>query len=247
MSEISAVAAGRALILRNDTRNQREVEVQNRQRLEQLRQDGVDRQSRLIAEQSALDRRRLQDFRGDQRQDDSEQRLFDAQLLTEEVLFTDRRVQDRENDIELELLRARALDFERSLPPLTPRQPIGNEGLRTPEEIEIARQLAEPDIPPPVGFVPPQEPLAALTPFEAPAPAVAGVDEFGPSPAAELTEEVIFDVQERDRVLRLNERRAEEGQSQVQQEFALSQAEDRINETDFDPERPRGTIVDVFG
>ena len=45
----------------------------------------------------------------------------------------------------------------------------------------------------------------------------------------------------------VNERRAEEIDSQVRQEVDLQLAQDRINEANFDPERPSGTLVDVFG
>ena len=56
-----------------------------------------------------------------------------------------------------------------------------------------------------------------------------------------------FVLQERERALRVNERRAEEIDSQVRQEVDLQLAQDRIDEANFDPERPRGTLVDVFG
>ena len=56
-----------------------------------------------------------------------------------------------------------------------------------------------------------------------------------------------FALQERERALRVNERRAEEIDSQVRQEVDLQLAQDRIDEANFDPERPRGTLFDVFG
>ena len=56
-----------------------------------------------------------------------------------------------------------------------------------------------------------------------------------------------FALQERERALRVNERRAEEIDSQVRQEVDLQLAQDRINEANFDPERLSGTLVDVFG
>ena len=61
------------------------------------------------------------------------------------------RLETRRDDLSREdanrqLFRARGLDVERALQPLTPSEPIG--GLITPEELEIQRQLAEPDRPP---------------------------------------------------------------------------------------------------
>ena len=56
-----------------------------------------------------------------------------------------------------------------------------------------------------------------------------------------------FALQERERALRVNERRAKEIDSQVRQEVDLQLAQDRIYEANFDPERPSGTLVDVFG
>ena len=56
-----------------------------------------------------------------------------------------------------------------------------------------------------------------------------------------------FALQERERALRVNERSTEAVDSQVRQEIDLQLAQDRIDEAGFDPERPRGTVVDVFG
>ena len=66
-------------------------------------------------------------------------------------------------------------------------------------------------------------------------------------PAAGQNEELTFVFQERERAIRVNERRAEEIDSQVRQEVDLQLAQDRINEANFDPERPSSTLVDVFG
>ena len=105
--------------------------------------------------------------------------------------------------------------------------------------------MAEPDRPPPVGLPPLEDRLAPPTPFES--PGVAAIDDFEPAPAAGQNEELTFALQERERALRVNERRAEEIDSQVRQEVDLQLAQDRINEANFDPERPSGTLVDVFG
>ena len=56
-----------------------------------------------------------------------------------------------------------------------------------------------------------------------------------------------FALQEREGALRVNERRAEEINSQVRQEVDLQLAQDRIDEANFDPERPSGTLINVFG
>ena len=89
-----------------------------------------------------------------------------------------RRLDTRRDDLSREdanrwLFRARELDVERALPPLTPSEPIG--GLITPEELEIKRQLAEPDQPPL------EDRLAPPTPFES--PGVAAIDDSEPAPA----------------------------------------------------------------
>ena len=124
----------------------------------------------------SLDRRRLDTRRDDLSREDANRRLF----------------------------RARELDVERALPPLTPSDPIG--GLITPEELEIQRQLAEPDRPPPVGLPPLEDRLAPATPFES--SGVAAIDDFEPAPAAGQNEELTFALQERERALRANERRS---------------------------------------
>ena len=59
MSEISAISAARAAVLRNDTRNLRQQELRNTQRLQQERQADIDKQARIIQDQLSLDRRRL--------------------------------------------------------------------------------------------------------------------------------------------------------------------------------------------
>ena len=118
MAEVLAVTAARAAVLRNDTRNLRRQELRNAERLKQVRQADLDKRARIIEDQLSLDRRRLDTRRDDLSREDANRRLF----------------------------RARGLDVERALPPLTPSEPIG--GLITPEELEIQRQLAEPDRPP---------------------------------------------------------------------------------------------------
>ena len=95
-------------------------------------------------------------------------------------------------------------------------------GLITPEELEIQRQLAEPDRPPPVGLPPHEDRLARPTPFEF--SGVAAIDDFEPAPSAGQNEELTFALQERERALRVNERRAEEIHSQVRQEVDLQLA-----------------------
>ena len=116
-----------------------------------MRQADLDKRARIIEDQLSLDRRRLDTRRDDLSREDANRRLF----------------------------RARGLDVERALPPLTPSEPIG--GLITPEELEIQRQLAEPDQPPPVGLPPLEDRLAPPTPFES--PGVAAIDDFEPAPA----------------------------------------------------------------
>ncbi len=243
MAEISAISAARAAVLRNDTRNLRQQELRNTQRLQQERQADIDKQARNIQDQLSLDRRRLNTLGDDLSRENADRRFFSAQELSLDIQADDRLFQDRRGEIEGELLLARGLDVERSLPPLTPREPIG--GLITPEELEIQRQLAEPDQPPPVGLPPLDDRPPPLTPFEA--PGVAAIDDFEPAPAADQTEEPTFAFQERERALRITERRTEEVDSQVQQEIDLQLAQDRINEANFDPGRPRGTLVDLFG
>ena len=116
-----------------------------------MRQADLDKRARIIEDQLSLDRRRLDTRRDDLSREDANRQLF----------------------------RARGLDAERALPPLTPSEPIG--GLITPEELEIQRQLAEPDRPPPVGLPPLEDRLAPPTPFES--PSVAAIDDFEPAPA----------------------------------------------------------------
>ena len=82
--------------------------------------------------------------------------------------------------------------------------------------------MAEPDRPPPVGLPPLEDQLAPPTPFEF--PGIAAIDDFEPAPAAGQNEELTFALQERERALRVNERRAEEIDSQVRQEVDLQLA-----------------------
>ena len=151
MAEVLAVTAARAAVLRNDTRNLRRQELRNAERLKQVRQADLDKRARIIEDQLSLDRRRLDTRRDDLSREDANRRLF----------------------------RTQGLDVERALPPLTPSEPIG--GLITPEELEIQRQLAEPDRPPPVGLPPLEDRLAPPTPFES--PGVAAIDDSEPAPA----------------------------------------------------------------
>ena len=151
MAEISAVTAARAGVLRNNTRNLRRQELGNAERLQQEHQTDLDKRARIIEDQLSLDRRRLDTRRDDLSREDANRRLF----------------------------RARRLDVERALPPLTPSEPIG--GLITPEELEIQRQLAKPDRPPPVELPPLEDRLAPPTSFES--PGVAAIDDFEPAPA----------------------------------------------------------------
>ncbi|MCH7832883.1 MAG: hypothetical protein IIC55_08430 [Proteobacteria bacterium] len=243
MAEISAVTVARATALRNDTRNLRQQELRNTERLQQERQDDLDKRTRIIEDQLSNDRRRLETRRDDLSREDANRRLFLAQERSLDIQANDRQFQNRRGDIEDELLRARGLDVERALPPLTPSEPIG--GLITPEELEIQRQLAEPDRPPAVGLPPLEDRLPPPTPFES--PGVAAIDDFEPAPAADQTEVLTFALQERERALRNTERRIEEIDSLVRQEVDLQLSQDRIDEANFDPERPRGTLVDVFG
>lgn len=243
MAEISAVTVARATALRNDTRNLRQQELRNTERLQQERQDDLDKRTRISQDQLSNDRRRLETRRDDLSRKDANRRLFLAQERSLDIQANDRQVQNRRGEIEDELLRARGLDVERALPPLTPSEPIG--GLITPEELEIQRQLAEPDRPPAVGLPPLEDRLPPPTPFES--PGVAAIDDFEPAPAADQTEVLTFALQERERALRNTERRIEEIDSLVRQEVDLQLSQDRIDEANFDPERPRGTLVDVFG
>ena len=151
MAEVLAVTAARAAVLRNDTRNLRRQELRNAERLKQVRQADLDKRARIIEDQLSLDRRRLDTRRDDLSREDANRQLF----------------------------RARGLDVERALPPLTRGEPIG--GLITPEELEIQRQLAEPGRPPPVGLPPLEDRLAPPTPFES--LGVAAIDDFEPAPA----------------------------------------------------------------
>ena len=243
MAEITAVTAARAAALRNDTRNLRQQELRNAQRLQQERQDDLDKQARINQDQLSNDRRRIETRRDDLNREDANRRLFLAQERSLDIQANDRQFQDLRREIEDERLLARELDVEHTLPPLTPRQPIG--GLITPEELEIQRQLAEPDQPLPFGLPPLDDRPPPLTPFEA--PGVAAIDDFELVPAAGQTIEADFAALERQRALRNSERRTEEIDSQVRQEVDLQLAEDRIDEAGFDPQRLRGTLVDVFG
>ena len=132
MAEISAVSAARAAVLRNDTRNLRQQEERNTQRLQQERQADIDKQARTIQDQLSFDRRLGDNLRDDLSRANANRDFFRAQEQSRDIQVGDRLVQERRGEIEDELLSARGLDVERSLPPLTPRQPIG--GIITPEE-----------------------------------------------------------------------------------------------------------------
>ena len=75
--------------------------------------------------------------------------------------------------------------------------------------------------------------------------------ELPPQVVAAWLEGLRVDVDYRHRIGRYHyvnvDLRAEEIDSQVRQEVDLQLAQDRIDEANFDPERPRGTLVDVFG
>ncbi|MCH7551676.1 MAG: hypothetical protein IIA35_08285 [Proteobacteria bacterium] len=72
MAEISAVTVARATALRNDTRNLRQQELRKTERLQQERQDDLDKQARIIEDQLSNDRRRLETRRVQRSDEDFE-------------------------------------------------------------------------------------------------------------------------------------------------------------------------------
>ncbi|MFQ5764363.1 MAG: hypothetical protein ACE5GT_05495 [Rhodospirillales bacterium] len=257
MAEIASVAVARAAALQTEARNLREQREQERLRLDQARQADAARRQRDIDDQLRADERRLRRLRDDFRVQDGQRRDLDAQDQSQAQLRADEDFARRQGVIQDEIQRARDLEVERALPPLTPRQPVATE--RTPEDIALARQLNEPERPEPLGpppvapdrFAPPEGPdrFAAIAgpgpgaapPGTAEVAAFDALDGFDQTPAP-----VSFESLERERNDRLAERRGAERDDELQRRIDLEIADERIANVGFNPNLPPGSIVDVL-
>ena len=85
-------------------------------------------------------------------------------------------------------------------------------------------------------------------PLEAPVAGVQPLDDGLESAEAQaISNELNFDQSEGDRAVRLADKRENDSNFQVQQQIDQQIADDRIAEIQFDPNLPRGSIVDIAG
>ena len=127
MAEIASVAVGRAIPAQTNPRNLRQREERARQELVQARQAQVTRKAQKAAEELAqASQRRTQTVTDEQRTRLAEQTLFDAQLESQDIQFSDQKFEFLQAEITEETLRARALENEpEPLPPLPPGELVG--------------------------------------------------------------------------------------------------------------------------
>ena len=247
MGEISAIAAGRANALRNEARFQQTRVEQTRLAQEEDRRVAEQRQARAIQEQEAARARRLQESIDDRRLRDAERRTFDLDNLAVEDDLRDRSDFLIGQDADDARLEAEQRDADAARPPLDPREPVINlsEGRFPPEE------------PPPAA---PNEPsIAALTADEIllarqgppaapePLPDLGPLDRF-PSPEEPVAPpSVALEIQERERNVRVDERREDARTQDTQQVNDLERANEQINQiAQANPNLPPGSIVNVL-
>lgn len=248
MAEIASITASRAGQARADARNLRRRGDQSRQELLQARQAQVARQAQAAEELAVARQRRTQTVIDEQRTRLADQKLFDAQRESQDIRFSDERFEFLQAEITEETLRARALENETGpLPPLPPGELTGT--VLTAADIEARDRLNS--VPEPVPGPPPADdrPFAlGPAPTEA---SVAGVqppdDGLESAETLAITDALAFDLLEGERAVRLTDKREGDRDFQVQQQIDQQIAEDRISEAPFDSNRPRGSIVDLFG
>ena len=248
MAEIASVAVGRAIQARTDDRNLRRREERARQELVQARQAQVTRQAQAAEELAVARRLRTQTVDDEQRTRLADQKLFDAQRESQDIRFSDRQFEFLQAEITEETLRARALDNDTGpLPPLPPGEPAGT--VLSADDIEARDRLNS--VPETIPGPPPADDSRFA---QGPAPLEASVGGVQPpddglqgAEAQAITGQLLFDVLEGERAVRLIDSRESDRDFQIQQRIDQGIAEDRVPETPFEPTLPRGSIVDISG
>jgi len=145
MAEIPALTAARAFAAQGDARIQRELQEENRARLELQRQQEIDARSRAAAEQLARGQQQLETLRNDLRVAEENRVFFRAQEdlrafndLDQRLLLAER--QATEDNLEARALRA----FEDEAPAPAARQP--SVGLLTLDEIAAGLAVEQTDV-----------------------------------------------------------------------------------------------------
>lgn len=248
MAEIAFVTVGRALQVQTDAKNLRRQEERARQELDLTRQAQVAQQVRTAGDLEQARRNRTQTVVDEQRTRLADQKLFDAQRESQEVRASDERFDNLQAEISEEILRARALEDDTGpLPPLPPGELTGI--VLTPGDIEARDRLNS--FSEPIPAPPPDDDRQFA---QGPAPletGVAGVqppdDGFEGAEAQAVTDALAFNLLEGERTVRLADRRDDDRDLQSQQQVNQRTAENRIVQIPFDPNLPRGSIVDISG
>lgn len=248
MAEIAFVTVGRALQVQTDAKNLRRQEERARQELELTRQAQVAQQVRTAGDLEQARRSRAQTVIDEQRTRLADQKLFDAQRESQEVRASDERFDNLQAEISEEILRAQALENDTGpLPPLPPGELTGI--VLTPGDIEARDRLNS--FSEPIPAPPPDDDRQFA---QGPAPletGVAGVqppdDGFEGAEAQAVTDALAFNLLEGERAVRLTDRRDDDLDFQVRQQIDLRTADNRIVQIPFDPNLPRGSIVDISG
>ncbi len=248
MSDISAISAGRAAALRNEARFQRNQQEQTRIRLDEERRVAAQRQSRAVQEQNATRTRRVEDAIDARTQLNAERRSFDLDNLTLEEEIQGRRDFIRNSDADDARTIAQQRDADAARPRLTPQAPV--------TDLSVGR--FEQDPPP---LAPPSEPTSpqltaqeilqnsqGLPAAPEPLPDVGPLDPFAPVEEGVALPSLDFAIQERERSLRVAERRIDARVQDISQRVSLERTDTRIAQaTQADPNLPRGSIVDIVG
>jgi len=248
MSDISAISAGRAAALRNEARFQRNQQEQTRVGLDEERRVAAQRQARAVQEQNAIRTRRVEDAIDARTQLNAERRSFDLDNLAVEEDLRGRSDFIRRSDSDDARLEGQTRDADAARPRLTPQAPV--------TDLSVGR--FEADAPP---LAPPAEPTTrqlsaseilqnsqGLPAAPEPLPDVGPLDPFAPVEEGVALPSLDFVIQERERSLRVSERRIDARVQDISQRVSLERADTRIAQTtQSDPNLPRGSIVDIAG
>ena len=254
MAEISAVTVGRANQLIADSSNERRREVRARLEIEQARQAQTARQEQAIEDQAKAFRRRTQTVDDRQRTRQANEDLFEAQREADEIKTSDRRVAFLRDRVSGDFLRDRAFETDpEEFEPLPLRESVGR--VLIGEETEIRDRLntfADPI----VGPLPDEDSQLSQGSERQDADAAAAPgtqqeqrleDALQGLVDQEITDQLFFDVLEGERAVRLTDKREDDRDFLVRQQVDQQVSEVRIDQIPFNPNLPRGSIVDVTG
>lgn len=254
MAELSAVTVGRANQLIADRSNLRRREVRARQEIEQNNQAQEARKNQALGKQATASRRRTQSVDDRQRARQASEDRLEVLREADDVKASDRRAEFVRDRISGNFLRRQALETNADeFEPLPRGEAAGR--VLIGEETEIRDRLntfADPI----VGPLPDEDGQVSQGSErqEADAAAAPNIREEQRLEDAlqglvdeEITDQIFFDVLEGERAVRLTDRRQDDRDFLARQQINQEVSEVRIEEILFNPNLPRGSIVDVTG